>query len=908
MKNSVRMTFGGAGVISAMSEIRQANGSAPTPWLGRANAYTNPNGRKPGTGFVLMATKHLNLLNENNLQSLRIQNGLTNVAQFAAAFTIVKSTVMDFARAGDGNAMRLVEFQDKRRLLALSSIDDQYNVRIPSPNAVSGAAIYYAGSLSSGTTIWTWQTMLDDIWGELPVIAGTAPTLPYTPSGTPENWRFVGVSAWDAYNDVLDKLNCTITFNPILGTFGIAAIGATQSGLAVQMVSLRTRLLYDYDDGQNYNLANIPETIRVWFSRRELYHGIEEDSPDADNWEMTPATSKDFSTASGSTLSGSVCNVWDDLPALYDSAGAIDNDTALQTRATEVGGKLELRLAVDGMRRVYSGIVSVVTGSQVSGMIYRDYGDGGGMVTEVIQSAPMRRQSASPPGLSGSDAPPIYPRVSQMVQIDDGVATAGDTLSPDSFGFYPGYVVKWANNAWVTLESCYIRPTDLVGTNEATILGLKQKDRFVGRLSGTEEGGAASDWRPVYVVRGGSSTTSTSSHMLTADEMVGPVTINSGDTIDFDASDQCHSDEANGTVAERGIVILLETDGVDSTIKRLKFAIDKSILQNFTLTGSATSGTDPVLVKAGTRNSVDFDASSTSPVTLTGGTGSITFGANNPFHTVTGDASGSVALDFTDTLALTSTHGGFTVSKLSTTVTADYTPVIAYPIDGDGTGPENLNISDTLEFTSSQGTFNVTKASTTVTVDFDGDVAELPVGTVIMSISAPILDTKYYMDDGTGTADTRWALMDGDANGAFSGIIMATSSGTADSWFVRGKPGTSGDASESDVGGRTVPAGSIDDDEVEIEIADHDDHAHTVTTTACDDATAPGTGTKQFEFATIGAQGSSGTLHTDGVTAAPAGVREHSITITNGQQGTPSEDKWEMTPPNKKLYFYEKIA
>ena len=344
------------------------------------------------------------------------------------------------------------------------------------------------------------------------------------------------------------------------------------------------------------------------------------------------------------------------------------------------------------------------------------------------------------------------------------------------------------------------------------------------------------------------------------------VTIDPGDTLDFDASDGNYTTERNDTQSLRGIVNIVEVDGGDPTIKHVRGAIDKSPLQNIVLVGSESSG-GPVLVRDGTRNSIELEASTTSPVSLTGTSGKVAFGANDPFH----------------------------------------------QIDVDGTGgPVDLDFGDTLELTATGGTFNVTKAATTVTVNFVGSGGEVsPIGTVRESVLQPIQDGSFfYIDDG-GVADTDWALMDGDSNAigeGGSGILAATASGTEEEYFVRAKSGTSGDATDTAFGRDPLAVSADpDEDEVEIEVTvgAHPDHIHQFNTDACHDDVTPST--THFDFSTSTTKNTTVQKKASSTIGDPLTL-DHNVTVTlTNNQGSTSAHV-ELTPPHKKWYFFERVA
>ncbi len=512
-------TIGGRRCLHPGEAFRAAQDNAtPFDFWQRTNSYTCPLGAEPGSAWLLMLRSELDKLDGNASHELKWVDGKRVLT--IPSLAIVKSSTMNLALAGDKKAARLVEFQDRRRVLKLfSSINAQYNVRIPAPSTTTGAGLYYTDSINT-SVVWTWQTMLDDIWGNLPG-ADTAPTLPYSPDGTPEGFRFIGESAWDALHEVLAKINCTTVYDSINDSYSYIRLGTTQAGLAASLTGLKNRQMYDFDPGQDYQLANMPETVRVFFNRRELYHGIEKDTPDASNWEMAPVVSKDRATSITGVTSGSVLVVRDDLPAEFDDDGSNSNSAALQTRANEIGDNVRDRIDVsdERLRTMFSGLVTnILPGSEITEVIWRDYGDETGLVTEVIRRPPEKfpngfqmvsnsklfgnfGEKFQPPDLDRATHP-LWPRLSQPVRVDDGSSSTGAMLDPNSDGLFPGFVRRWANGGWTSLDACWIRPVDLQGNNEETVGKLRQLDPFIGRLSGVET--SQSSTRPVYLCREGS--------------------------------------------------------------------------------------------------------------------------------------------------------------------------------------------------------------------------------------------------------------------------------------------------------------------------------------------------------------------------------------------------------------------
>jgi hypothetical protein len=492
----------------------------PRDFVGRANSYTCPRGPEPGVAWLLMLGRDIQKMAKGATHKLQWKDGKRELTVDGMLFR--RSLVINKALADEPNAAHLVEFHDCRAVLKLSAINKQYNVRMPAPSGqgtLEGSELFYTDSMNSGQP-WTWQEMLSDIWGFLPgAAAGDAPDLPspggaaYVPDGTPENFRFIGRNTWQALHEVLAKIDCTTAYNPLDSTFSYVRLGLPQDDLTDSLTILAQRMVYNYDPGQ-FHITEMPETIRVFFHRREQYYGLEKDTTQADNWELEPVVSKDYATNFDDAYPDTVLPVWDDMPALFGESGNT-NGPALQTRADEIGANVANTINVSDrrFRRHYLGITTeVLPGSAIATVRWRDYGDEVGLVTELIQRPEEEEGTQLPNHFSPPDLDqathPLWPHYAQPVQVDDGNSDAGDSLEPNSDGLYPGYVRRYTGE-FGSLDACWIRPVDLATDNdEDTTVNLRQKDTFIGRLLGVQQS-AGDTTKPVYGVRAGGSSDGT---------------------------------------------------------------------------------------------------------------------------------------------------------------------------------------------------------------------------------------------------------------------------------------------------------------------------------------------------------------------------------------------------------------
>ena len=481
---------------------------APRDFWQLANSYTNPLGKEPGRAYVLLSRRDVAALGRNALHSLvwTTEAGATTFVNLA----IVRATCMTLSHANDPDSTYLVELTDCRAQLKLSAINSQYNVRVPAGPRATTAEYYYPDSLDAGDR-WRWQQMLDDIWGNLPAIAGVSPTLPYSPNGRPEGFRFIGVSAWDAFHEVLFKIGCALRYNPLTGAFSMVQVGQTQAGLAASEAALiATNRVYTYDVLAG-NRPDCPATIRVFFHKRaEDGHGTERDTPRIDNWEMSPAYSEDVATGITGAETGTVLVVWDDLPALVDESGTVTNTSDLATRAAQVASNHAARFSLDEDRVHYLGcLTGILPGSEVAKVVWRDYSDGHGLLTEV-HKGPMPPECCGDgaglvENLAGPDlarrSHPVYPDLAQQLVVYHSSASFGEFVEANTDGLHPGYIVRVVDQTTEYLERVWILFTDNFEEWGGNVLAVQEWQYGPGRLSGVTTSGG--ETYPLYRVTHG---------------------------------------------------------------------------------------------------------------------------------------------------------------------------------------------------------------------------------------------------------------------------------------------------------------------------------------------------------------------------------------------------------------------
>lgn len=345
----------------------------PIDCLKYSNSLCVPSHRWPARGFFLLRqTDYAKINRFSTSLSLVIQDyNLAGSAKLTLQnLVIVQAQCVSTGITSDSDSVYLIEVTDKRGAVAnkwfKQPTTSQYNVRSPAyPEQ------FYSDSLN-GVTPWTWNEMIGDLWVQMPPYMGTYPGLPITPTGTPENFQFPGVSCWDAICSVLDLLGCVISVDLTSATpYGIARLGA---GAAPAILGTApTQDDYLWIDG---GAGRIPGSVVVFFHRRNQYYGTEETvRRDSLQWQTDAFYSVPVVAPAGFSGGTGQHYLWDDLTVRYDVDGnpmAADVATA-NTIATERVAQYyaEIFRGTGGFfTRVFAGCQNIPTGAWVDGVCW----------------------------------------------------------------------------------------------------------------------------------------------------------------------------------------------------------------------------------------------------------------------------------------------------------------------------------------------------------------------------------------------------------------------------------------------------------------------------------------------------------------------------------------------------------
>lgn len=478
-------TFGGRTVYSVQGERDQLlRLGLPIPReFERANSVFNPLGSSPAKGWLLMLRRDLAAMNLNSLHDLVFDLDGTRLTFKNLVVSADPLNLYPSSQANNPDSLYLVEVADARHRVHNSyfqvPISKQYNVRAYAYLGAGGATEYLADSLNAGS-LWTWETMTQDIWGLMSQL-GSAPSLPVTPHGSPEGFVFQGCSAWEALTQVLERIGCAVKADLTTGTYSIVQVGAADAAADAILEALTP-----IHDGEFLTVARarVPYGVRVYFHRQEQYPGLEQTTPRTSaNWQTSSVYSVDITDADANAEPGTYAPLWDDLPAIYDASGALTNESALNDRAQERADDFYRRLRGSDsstLWRIYSGLVAIQPGSNIKGVSWRE-GEGG-VTTEVSRHpVAMFRAEAGrwiqtqtrlqPPALR-----PAWP--AQQTQREQVIEIANGTPSS---GRYDATVEIRSSGAgtWLDKESVYA--LDLGGATSLTA-----GDRYKGLLVGYE--------------------------------------------------------------------------------------------------------------------------------------------------------------------------------------------------------------------------------------------------------------------------------------------------------------------------------------------------------------------------------------------------------------------------------------
>lgn len=364
------------------------------PELMLANSLYQPTGRWPARGWILLRRGDYNQITNFYRTDFQLEiDDFTNGGLIFTDLAIVQARCVTRGIASDPNAIYLVEFTDNTGILwnpwVKFPTNSQYNVRAP-----AYPEMQYSASLNGGA-LWTWDTMIRDLWDQMSTQLGAYPGLPIVPAGTPENFIFPGMSCWEALNRVLGYLGLEISRDLTKGgPYGIVQAGAANAAFTAQLANFAGLLEDDYEY-MDAGSGRIAGQVTVFFHRRNQYYGTEETvRNDSFQWSSTPLYQVTIPGPIQFRASAGTHYIWTEFTVRFDidnnplaadvaTAATIAAERAAQyyTRAT--------RGTLGFLRQVYAGALPFAAGSLVDGVRwFMDFRRGDfGWCTELVRGA-----------------------------------------------------------------------------------------------------------------------------------------------------------------------------------------------------------------------------------------------------------------------------------------------------------------------------------------------------------------------------------------------------------------------------------------------------------------------------------------------------------------------------------------
>lgn len=362
----------------------------------KANSYWCPVGPWPGRAYVLMRREDVVAIKAANNVHTLVMGPLT----VPDLYWVSARRVFPGGSA-DPKSAYLVELADRRidpvKFTPQMILDagTTQTVNYPSDYAPTAGA--------------TWQDLVSRLSQAISPGAGFDDTLPYTPTGVPDNLSFAGGrDAWDTFHRVLHHLSCTTAFNPIASTWSVVSLGAAQ-------VYAEPAAGHDYDAEFLGAQSDCPRTVRVW-----PYYWDFRDPTGVNIIQDVATGADDTNSILGTQLS--ICN------HLALVAG-VDLSVEIPAKAAQLAAKIAQDLLTPRIHKVFAGIqTGMLPGSIIKAVLWRNWGEElGGSMTEIV----------SHPGVPGPDGREqwLYQNISASPQqVSFSLRGNGTSLSAPTIG------------------------------------------------------------------------------------------------------------------------------------------------------------------------------------------------------------------------------------------------------------------------------------------------------------------------------------------------------------------------------------------------------------------------------------------------------------------------------------------
>jgi len=314
-------------------------------WWLKCNSFTCPlyrdGDREWGYGFVLMDPASFAALPESRDDLyLNFQDDLGGNITFGPLTVTSNDNILP-SDEQDSASFYMVELADRRYLWRQTSVGKSYNTLVSDGS-------YNSGSLNSGTP-WTWQQIVDDLWGiiqtSFPDAQEQPPQIPSWVTGTPQGFYFWKTNAWSALCRVAEAAALICRFDPTDQSVDFIPFDPSLATAPTPVIDLSTRLIWDTSNVASERIP-WPESLCVTFPRPGRN----------DRYQVVVPLGL-------GGVSGTQLVVCDDMPAV---GSAVANTVALSARASNVASAWQWSMInqYQNSSWEYTGIVDDIRVSQ----------------------------------------------------------------------------------------------------------------------------------------------------------------------------------------------------------------------------------------------------------------------------------------------------------------------------------------------------------------------------------------------------------------------------------------------------------------------------------------------------------------------------------------------------------------
>jgi hypothetical protein len=324
----------------------------PLHFWHKANSVVLRRGRRPSECrlFILKSTKEA--INFATAQTVRIHHsGGTVVMPYWYAAECEAAT-----EESDDNQIFYLKLEDPRHVGLMKTIG-------VTPSAIQNT---HRNKEAPQPATVTWQSVLNSLWSELPILAraasASAPTLAVTPSSKAENLVFDGVSAWDAICKTLEACGHVPVFNPVSGAYSFLAYNGTQSGLSAAITAVEANKIWDGNIPAC--TSTCPEKVGVVF--------LNEITDDNRITGYKESHHEEVSTGIAGSVAGTRIDVVD--TTFVEKTGAtIDNQSQMDDRLVDLRRTIEgvSRAAASRNVKAYYGYESFLPGEELTAVTFK---------------------------------------------------------------------------------------------------------------------------------------------------------------------------------------------------------------------------------------------------------------------------------------------------------------------------------------------------------------------------------------------------------------------------------------------------------------------------------------------------------------------------------------------------------